>query len=166
MSGTPHVAVPSVLAKSSVPLHRIGDVRQQQGLSLRTIARRTGLDSKELRRHEDPCSDLPLSILRKWQEALEVPVADLLEDDQSLSRPVKERAKMVRIMKTAVSLKDACQSNVRLARLAGMLCDQLLDLMPELKEVGSWPQTGSRRGADVMGRIFHEPISVETPDHE
>ncbi len=131
---------------ASTPLHRISEVRQQQGLSLRTISRRSGLEAKELRRQEAADCDLTLSQLKVWQKALDVPLVDLLEDEsQSLSRPVKERAKMVRIMKTVVSLCEACESNVRLQRLTAMLREQILDLMPELEEIGGWPQCGSRR---------------------
>ena len=130
-------------------------------MSLRTVSRRTGIEVKELRRQEDPSTDLSLSDLRIWQKALEVPLVDLLEDEsQLLSRPVNERAKMVRIMKTVVSLSEACSTNLRTARLTTMLREQLLELMPELAEIGGWPQCGSRRGADVMGRIFHQPISA------
>jgi transcriptional regulator with XRE-family HTH domain len=153
----PHVAA----VDPQQPLHRIAEVRKQQGISLRTVSRRTGIEVKELRHQEQDTTDLVLSQLRKWQQALEVPLADLIEDDQALSRPVRERAKLVRIMKTAVSLRDACQGNVRMERMVAMLCEQLLDLMPELEEVGSWPQSGSRRGADVMGKIFLEPITVD-----
>lgn len=143
-------------------MHRVAEVREQQGLSLRTVSRRTGVDLKELRRQEEPTSDMLLSELLQWQKALEVPLVDLLEDEsQALSRPVKERAKMVRIMKTVVSLGEVCGGNLRLARLTTMLREQLLELMPELAEIGGWPQCGSRRGADVMGRIFHEPIAVD-----
>lgn len=142
--------------------HRIAEVRAQQGLSLRTISRRTGLDVKELRRQEQPTCNLSLSQVMVWQKALEVPLVDLLEDDSDvLSRPVKERAQMVRIMKTVVSLGEVCQSNVRLSRLTTMLREQILQLMPELEEIGGWPQCGSRRGPDVMGRIFHDPVKVE-----
>ncbi len=85
----------------------------QQGLSLRTISRRTGLDVKELKRQEVPTCNLSLGQLQVWQKALEVPLVDLLEDESDvLSRPVKERAQMVRIMKTVVSLGEVCQSNV------------------------------------------------------
>lgn len=147
--------------KPEPALHRVREVRAQQGLSLRTVSRRTGIEVKELRRQEEPTTDLTLSELRRWQKALEVPLVDLLEDEsQLLSRPVNERAKMVRIMKTVVSLSEACSSNLRTARLATMLREQLLELMPELAEIGGWPQCGSRRGADVMGRIFHQPISA------
>ncbi len=145
--------------------HRIAEVRQQQGLSLRTISRRTGLDVKELRRQENPATNLTLAQLHAWQKALEVPLVDLLEDESDLlSRPVKERAQMVRIMKTVVSLGEVCESNVRLSRLTTMLREQVLSLMPELSEIGGWPQCGSRRGPDVMGRIFHEPVAVQYDD--
>lgn len=142
--------------------HRIAEVRLQQGLSLRTISRRTGLDAKELRRQEQSNCNLSISQLQMWQKALEVPLIDLLEDESDvLSRPVKERAQMVRIMKTVVSLGEVCQSNIRLSRLTTMLREQMLQLMPELAEIGGWPQCGTRRGTDVMGRIFHEPVKVE-----
>lgn len=158
-----NAALPNATQSPARAYHRIAEVREQQGLSLRTVARRTGIDVKELRRQEDPSTDLKMSELLVWQKALEIPLVDLLEDDsQTLSRPVKERAKMVRIMKTVVTLVEVCQSNTRLSRLTTMLRDQLLDLMPELAEIGGWPQCGSRRGADVMGRIFHEPITVQS----
>jgi hypothetical protein len=148
-------------------LHRVAQVRHQQGVSLRTISRRTGVEVKELRRQEDPGTDLLLSTLRMWQSALDVPLIDLLEDEsQTLSRPVKERAKLVRIMKTVVSLCEACEGNVRLERLSRMLREQLVELMPELSEIGGWPQCGTRRGADVLGRIVHEPISVDLDSGE
>lgn len=154
-------------AEAGVALHRVGEVRAQQALSLRTVARRTGIDVKELRRQEEPNADMLLSSLLLWQKALDVPLVDLLEDEsQTLSRPVKERAKLVRIMKTVVTLSEACEGNVRLARLSAMLREQLIDLMPELAEIGGWPQCGTRRGADVMGRIFHEPISVDIDNGE
>ncbi len=142
--------------------HRLAEVRAQQGLSLRTVSRRTGIDVKELRRQEQPTCNLTLAQLMVWQKALEVPLVDLLVDESDLlSRPVKERAQMVRIMKTIVSLGEVCQSNTRLNRLTTMLREQVLQLMPELVEIGGWPQCGSRRGSDVLGRIFHEPVKVE-----
>jgi len=154
-------------AESGQRYHRVAEVRQQQGISLRTVSRRTSVDLKELRRQEASDVDLLLSQLLAWQKALEVPLVDLLEDEaQTLSRPVNERAKLIRIMKTAVSLLEGAEGNVRLERLAGMLRDQLIDLMPELVEIGGWPQCGTRRGPDVMGRIFHEPISVDLDSSE
>src|SRR5687767_14686390 len=94
---------PPSLPTERSALQRVAEVRAQQGLSLRTMARRMNVEVKELRRQEEPTTDLTLSELRRWQKALDVPLVDLLEDEsQSLSRPVNERAKMVRIMKTVV----------------------------------------------------------------
>ena len=40
-------------------------------------------------------------------EALDVPIAELLvESDQSLSGPILERARMVRLMKTAAAIRE------------------------------------------------------------
>jgi hypothetical protein len=40
-----------------------------------------------------------------------------------------------------------------------LLTEQLLEIMPELKEVAAWPAVGHRRRADEMGRIAENPIS-------
>lgn len=140
-------------------LQRIAEARQQQGFSLRTISRRTGVDLRTLRSHELPTADLKLSELRAWQAALEVPLVDLIEDDlQPLSSPVKDRALLVRIMKTVVALKEAGGS-LRHQRLADMLFEQMVELMPELAEVGGWPQHGSRRSSG-SSRIIEQQVNT------
>jgi transcriptional regulator with XRE-family HTH domain len=146
-------------------LHRIGEARQQQGISLRTITRRTGVDIRTLRAQEHPECDLTLSELRVWQEALEMPLIDLIEDDaQPLSRPVKERACMVRIMKTVVALQELGGSP-RVQRLVEMLHQQLVEVMPELAEIGGWPQHGSRRGLS-NSRTIEQQINTRNLDLE
>ncbi len=45
------------------PLHRIAEVREQQGLTLRTVSRRTGVDVRELKRQDGGQQDLSLSEL-------------------------------------------------------------------------------------------------------
>ncbi len=140
-------------------LHRVDQVRQSQGLTERTVAKRMGLDIRSYRRIECPETDLSLTELSAAQRALEVPIVDLLEDNQALSRPVEERAKLVKVMKTAVAISEA-QSNGRVSRLAEMLCEQLVDLMPELKEVGGWPQFGARRGKSAIGKALSQPIDT------
>ncbi len=140
-------------------LQRVAEARKQQGFSLRTISRRTGIDMRTLRAHESPAADLKLSELHAWQMALEVPMVDLIEDEsQPLSRPVRERATLVRIMKTAVALKEA-GGTARIQRLADMLCEQLVELMPELADIGGWPQHGSRR-PDNSSRMLEQQIDV------
>ncbi len=141
------------------PLHRLAEVRVQQGISERTMARRLGIDLKSYREMEDPHYDLTLSQLTKLQEALDVPIADLLEDHHALSRPVHERAKLLKVMKTAVAMREA-KINPRTDRMAQMLCEQLIDLMPELAEVSGWPQFGARRGLSAIGKVLQNPIDT------
>jgi transcriptional regulator with XRE-family HTH domain len=140
-------------------LHRVAEVRAQQGVSERTIARRLGIDVKSYRRLEDPTRDLKISELHALTEALEVPLIDLVEDRQALSRPVEERAKLVKVMKTAVAMRET-KASLRVQRMAQMLCEQLVELMPELKEVSGWPQFGSRRGQSAVGRTLIQQIDT------
>jgi len=114
---------------------------------------------QRLQELEDPTHDISLSELMKVQAALEVPLVDLLEDSDSLARPIQERAKLVRIMKTVAAIEEA-QLSIRPKRLVAMLREQLTDLMPELAQVGSWPQFGSRRGATSVARVLEREISL------
>ena len=142
-------------------LHRIRTVRRQQGISLRTAARHMGFSIRETRDQEDESKDLRLSDLYRWQQALDVPLEELLvESDKPLSRPVRERARMVRVMKTASALLELAPPG-QLRRFAQMLVDQLIDLMPELKEVGPWHSVGQRRSLEEVGRIVDRRIPDE-----
>jgi len=149
-------------AGDGAELHRIAEVRAQQGLSLRAISRRTGVEARELKLQEEPSSNLTLEQLYRWRDALEVPVGNLLVDrDQELSDPVQTRAALVKVMKTVVSLQDVATSP-RVARMTEMLREQLIELMPELAEIGGWPTFGSRRPPDQIGRIAANPIRTDT----
>jgi transcriptional regulator with XRE-family HTH domain len=139
-------------------MHRISEVRQEQGVSIRSAARRMGLSMQEVRLQEDPASDLRLSQLHHWQEVLEVPLADLLMDSNGpLSTPVSQRASMLRVMKTVKALAETAHEPP-VKRLADMLIEQLVDVMPELKEVSAWHSVGQRRTQDEMGRIIERTI--------
>jgi hypothetical protein len=67
------------------------------------------------------------------------------------------RAQMLRIMKTARAIRAQARSESA-NRLARLLIGQLIELMPELKEVAAWPTVGHRRTADEMGRIAERPV--------
>ena len=98
-----HLPVPPQVpvASSERPLHRIADVRRRQGVSVRSAARRMHTSIDQVRRQEDPSCDMLVSELLRWQQALEVPVSDLLvESEAPLSEPVLTRARLLRIMKT------------------------------------------------------------------
>jgi transcriptional regulator with XRE-family HTH domain len=140
-------------------MHRIRTVRLQQGASLRSVARRTGVDVRQLRLQENESADIRLSDLQKWQKALDVPMAELLaEPDEALSPGIMERARLVRLMKTAVAIRERANSeNIR--RMAEMLAEQLEEVMPELREVGPWHEYGQRRSLEEFGRIAERPVS-------
>ena len=140
-------------------LHRIRTVRRQQGISLRTAARHLGANIREIRDQENESADLRLSDLYRWQAALDVPLEELLvESERPLSRPVLERAKMVRVMKTAAAILELAPTT-QIARLAKRMVDQLVEMMPELKGVAPWHSVGQRRSADEFGQIVLRRIS-------
>ena len=160
-SGSAPESCPIVLGNDANEqrLHRISEVRQQQGVSLRSAARRMGKEVSRLKVQEQETTDLTLRDLYDWQQVLDVPVADLLVDqDAALSQPIMQRAQMVRLMKTATSILDSAQS-LATRRMAQMLVDQLVEMMPELAEVSAWHTVGQRRSLDEFGRAFDRRIS-------
>ncbi len=143
----------------AVPLHRLHTVRCREGISQRTVARRLRLTAGEVQHQEKESTDIPLSTLYKWQEVLDVPLTELLQDpNDSLSTAIMERSQMVRVMKTAKSILELSgQKNVQ--RMAENLVEQLVEVMPELREVGPWHLVGKRRRADEFGRTAEQTIS-------
>jgi transcriptional regulator with XRE-family HTH domain len=140
-------------------LQKLNLARRRQGLSIRCVAQRLGRTVSEVRAQEDEQADLLLSELYRWQAALEVPVEELLEEpEDSLSNMVSVRAQLLKVMKTAMAMRRQARSEAE-RRLARQLTEQLLEIMPELKEVSGWPAVGHRRRADEMGRIGENPIS-------
>ena len=140
-------------------LHRIAAVRQQQGVSLRAVSRQMGTEIRRLRQEEEETADLRLSDLYRWQEALDVPLSELLvEPGTSLSQPVMERAQLLRLMKTATSILENSRSpGVR--RMAQVMVEQLVEMMRELKSVSGWHTVGQRRRLDEYGRVVERSIS-------
>jgi len=145
---------------ASPPLQRIKAVRKEQGINLRRIARQTGVGMRDLEKEESEQTDLPLSRLYWWQRLLDVPVCDLLVDSNaSLSTPVMERARLVRLMKTVAAIKEKADS-LPIQRLVETLVSQLLEIMPELKSVSAWHTVGQRRSLEELGRIAERTISM------
>jgi transcriptional regulator with XRE-family HTH domain len=142
------------------PLHRLAAVRQQQGVTRRTLARRLNTEANHVKWQEQATSDLLLSALYEWQEVLEVPVAELLvEPGEPLSAPVLKRAQMVRLMKTAVTILERTQQ-VGIRRMARMLVEQLVEIMPELAGVCPWPIVGQRRTQNELGQAAQRQLSA------
>jgi transcriptional regulator with XRE-family HTH domain len=142
-------------------LHRLAAVRRLQGVSRRAIARRLCVDIATVKEQEAETSDLPLSTLYRWQEMLEVPLAELLvESEDPLSPPIQQRARMVRVMKSVLAiLERANQSSVK--RMAQNMVNQLVELMPELKGVSAWHAVGQRRRLDEYGRAAERRLTSD-----
>jgi transcriptional regulator with XRE-family HTH domain len=155
--------VPTVTAspksKPAKVMNRIREVRQKQGISLRTVSRHMHIEMREIRSQEEESADLRLSELYRWQQVLEVPVSELLvEENDPLSRPVMERAHLLRVMKTAQSIVEKANTPA-LCRLGQMLVEQLTQIMPELEGVSPWHSVGQRRSLDDLGRIAEQPFT-------
>ncbi|PQO45808.1 helix-turn-helix domain-containing protein [Blastopirellula marina] len=153
---------PRIRPQPATPLHRIREVRKEQGVSLRTAARRLGITSSQVRDEEEETSDLLLTQLYRWSQALDVPVQDLLEEPEcDLSAPIRQRAKLVRVMKTAKAiLERSKESSIRI--MAETLVDQLNDIMPELNDVNAWNNVGQRRSLDDLGRTAQRSFSEDS----
>jgi transcriptional regulator with XRE-family HTH domain len=149
---------PSNVSKPVRKYHRIQEVCNQQGATVRSLSRKMDLSANDIREQENPQADLRISDLLKWQKVLEVPLADLLVDNEGpLSEPVSRRAKMLRVMKTAKAILETAHDR-SVKRLASMLVTQLTEIMPELAEVSAWHTVGQRRTQNEMGRIVDRTI--------
>jgi transcriptional regulator with XRE-family HTH domain len=139
-------------------LQRLAQVRKQQGMSLRTMARRLGVDETTAIEQEQETADPRLSTLYAWQRILEVPIAELVEGSTArLSAPVLERARLVRLMKTAAAISETTQGN-SIRRIVTMLIEQLVEIMPEFREVTAWNTVGQRRTLDDYGRAVERQV--------
>ncbi len=146
-------------------LHRIATVRVEQGVSLRSVSRQSGRTLSAVRAQEDETIDLRISDLKRWQKVLGMPLQDLLVDSgPPLSRPVMERARLVRLMKTAASLQAKVKS-VGAKRMATMLVQQLIEIMPELKDVSAWHSVGQRRSLEEYGKVVERRVSDDFFNH-
>lgn len=153
----------AVRKKSQVApkLHRVATVRQEQDVSLRSVARRSGWTLSQVGALEDETRDLRISDLLRWQQVLKVPLCDLLSDPgTALSGPVLRRAQMLRLMKSVTSLVENVTTE-RGQHLVTMMRQQLVEMMPELELVSAWPAVGQRRSSHDVGRAAERSMRDE-----
>jgi len=158
-----HAAVPQLfsLPTNGDAYHRLAEVRRQQGISHRTVARRLDTSVSQVKMEERETTDLPLSRLYQWQEALEVPIEELLvEANDGLSSGIQEREQLVRVMKTVLAILERTNQK-SIKRMGETLVGQLLELMPELKDIGPWHTVGRRRRRDELGVAAHRRLAEE-----
>jgi hypothetical protein len=63
-------------------------------------------------------------------------------------------------MKTALAILQRDKS-VGTRRLAAMMVEQLVEIMPELAEVSPWHSVGQRRSLDDFGRVLERQLSED-----
>lgn len=137
------------------PLHRLSEVRKAQGISIANLSRRLNMASLDVREQEKPTSDMLLTQLYQWRDILDVPVSELLiNPDETLDDPIKSRASLVRVMKTVRSILETSHET-QVQWLAQTLFDQLVEIMPELKDVSSWPSVGQSREFKDYGQAIY-----------
>lgn len=137
-------------AKSARPLHFIASTLRKQNATLAGCARRLGLTPSEAAAQIRPDADLSLSQLYAWRAVLDVPTSELLPLENVVPDPIRNRALLLRTMKTARQLEDLARGT-RLAPAVASLVDQLIELMPELAEVPAWPTVGQSRAPRELG---------------
>lgn len=154
-------AAAQLATEASPALHRLREVRRDQEVSLRTMARELGLTVAEILVRERADYDLRLSELLAWQRVLDVPLAELLVDPgaSGLSPLVAERARLLRLMKSARSLVEHTPPGA-LRIMAENLVAQVLELMPELQEVSPWPSRGQQRSPAEPGEAAVHEVRV------
>ena len=112
--------------------HYIAEVLKNQGISIALCAKRLGVTQEEVLRQLNPFSNLTLNQLFSWSEVLDVPLPELLPFDASTSDPIRNRALLLRIMKTARQIQSlSAHTSVQYA--AETLVVQLLELVPEIR---------------------------------
>lgn len=143
-------------------LHRLREVRREQGVSARRAAQLLGISIEQLRHEEDPETDLSLTQLFEWQKLLEVPASDLLTEPHApLSAPVMRRAQLVRLMKTVQAIAErTSQSSVR--RLSETMINQLIEIMPELDGITPWHSL-DRRTQNQNSRVLEQTYLSSRP---
>ncbi len=124
--------------------HRLLAARLQQGTSLRTVGRHVfGRDPHIplLRAQETGRADIRISQLRAWATALDLPLPELMyESDKGLSNITKMRAQLVRLMKSVESMRAVIEAHSHdgLSEVVQILHDQIIAVMPELKDTYPW----------------------------
>jgi len=139
-------------------LHRLAEVMEQEGVKPRTLANRIGTTEATVIKKSAPDYDMRLSELYQWQEALNVPVVELLvEAETTLSTPIELRTRLLKLMRSVRSIQEHSR-NESVQTLAMQLSEQLMQMMPELKEVSAWPSVGQQRKLNELGAVAQNVV--------
>ena len=156
-----HEPILQNVSKPVKPLHRIREIRAQHDVSLRSLARKMHVPMREIRAQEDPSCDLPLTAVYLWQQALNVPAAEILvEPDDRLSAPVNIRARLLRMMKTVITILEEPQPD-RTCNLLENLKNDILAVMPEVEHIDRWHGSGGPRDSEDIAAAVLRQVNEE-----
>ncbi len=142
-------------------IHRLREVRMNEGVSIRTMTARTGLPASVLRRQEEEM-DLSLSDFLVWQQALGVPFEELIDPRlEQVADHIRTRAGLIRVMKSVKTLLEQASLSQRQSIMVENIVNQLEEIMPELSDVDGWPQYGVRRSVSDLARIEAQVVSCQ-----
>ena len=142
-------------------IHRLASVRKQERVSWKSLSRRTGIPIGELKLQENEGQDLRLSTLQKWHQAFNVPIEELVvEPDDRITPSLELKAHLIKVTKTILLLLEQCEDETTKI-LAKRLFDELIQIMPELKEVGPWPTRNRPRDPNDVPRRVEQQISTD-----
>ena len=138
--------------------HRIRTIREREGISLKTISRRSRIGMQRLRQEEDESRDLTLSQLYAWQQALRVPISELVVDaEEALEEKIRLRAALLRLTRTAKTiLRESRDPTVY--NLARTMLNQIYEVMPEAASIGPWNEVGQRRSPKDLPKIVERTV--------
>ena len=147
--------------------HRVATVRKLEGMSTPRAATRLGVPASHVERLEDEYIDLPLSLLYAWQQALDVPMGELLIGGADATpEGIWDRAKLLKAMKTVGSVLEVTEDSA-VETMAKNLRNELIQIMPELQDVKPWPRAGTpRKPHECFGRILEQPFNDLQPQLE
>jgi transcriptional regulator with XRE-family HTH domain len=150
------MVVPPPISK---PLHRLAAVREDKRLSVRDLACRLHMTPEDIRLLELGDVDAPLSTIYEWAVALEVPVAELLVDEDAvLPFPRLTRQQALGLMQTAqVILRAAARPSTQ--RLAQTLINQLVEIAPELSNTRPASGKTQRKQRTKADAFVPRPLS-------
>ena len=139
----------------SATSHRLREIREQTGTSLRTIASKTGISIRKLREQERS-DDISVGDLMRWRDALDVPTMELFRDSPDrIEEMVRIRAGLIQLMRSVRSIQQTELDEDQQA-MAQNMESELQRLMPELDRVRAWPRNSHQ------ARSAAEPARVES----
>ncbi len=140
--------------------HRLAEVREREQVSHSTMAKRLGVPISTVREQEKS-TDVMLSTLFAWQQALKVPIEELIvEPSEALAPSIETRARLIKVAKTALLLLEQTE-DITVQNIAQQMVDLLVDTMPELTNVTAWPSHGQPRDSSDFPRIQARTIALD-----